>query len=71
MQNSLNTFTVFITSQALLSFKLKTFELKKVANSVEKEMIYIKGGNDYFDNYPISVAIEKQILKVINKIKNY
>jgi hypothetical protein len=50
--------------------KIKSFELEKVANSKEKELIHFKGGNDYFDNYPIGVAIERQILKMANKIEN-
>lgn len=53
-----------------LSSQIKTFEFEKSANSAEKELIYFKGGNDYFDNYPISVAIEKQTLKAINKFKS-
>lgn len=54
-----------------LSNHIKSFELKKKDNILEKKkLIYFKGGNDYFNNYPIHVAIEKQGIKIINKIKS-
>jgi hypothetical protein len=54
-----------------LSNKIKSFELEKKANkSTEKELIYFRGGNDYFDNFPLSVAIQKQTVKMINKFEN-
>lgn len=50
-----------------LSNKIKLFELQNIIkDSSQKEEIHFKGGNDYFDNYPLNVKIEK----VINKIKN-
>lgn len=53
-----------------LSNRIKSFELeKKVNKSTDKELINFKGGNQYFDNYPINIGIEKEVLKVINKIK--
>ncbi len=53
-----------------LSNQIETFELEKIANSVEKELMSFKGGNDYFDNYPINIAIQKQTLKVLSKLRN-
>jgi hypothetical protein len=54
-----------------LSNKIKSFELEKKANkSTKKELIYFRGGNDYFDNFPLSVAIQKQAVKMINKFEN-
>jgi hypothetical protein len=54
--------------------QIKEFELKKEVNSVEKELMYFKGGDKYFDNYPLRVAVEKRILvvrkKVISKLNN-
>lgn len=35
----------------------------------EKELIDFKGGDDYFNNFPFSVAIEKQSMKIANKLK--
>jgi hypothetical protein len=53
-----------------LSNKIKSFELEKETNfATEKELMHFKGGDDYFDNYPTKIAIEKQSLKIINKIK--
>jgi len=51
--------------------QIKDLELRKGDNlSLKKTEVHFKGGNDYFDNYPISVAIEKQIKKVVNKVGN-
>jgi hypothetical protein len=51
--------------------KIRTFENEKKANqSIEKELIHFRGGNDYFDNYPLSVAIQKQTLRMMNKFRN-
>ncbi|MCM0668634.1 glycosyltransferase family 10 domain-containing protein [Flavobacterium tyrosinilyticum] len=51
--------------------QIKDLELRKGDNlSLKKTEVHFKGGNDYFDNYPISVAIEKQIIKVVNKVGN-
>ncbi|MDR7372319.1 glycosyltransferase family 10 domain-containing protein [Flavobacterium aquidurense] len=50
--------------------KIKDLELKKTNISSSKNTeIYFKGGDDYFDNYPIGVTIEKQSLKIINKLR--
>jgi hypothetical protein len=55
-----------------LSNHIKSFELEKTANlATEKELINFKGGNDYFDNYPLQIAIEKQSLKMINRFKSF
>ncbi|MDQ6472093.1 glycosyltransferase family 10 [Flavobacterium sp. LHD-80] len=49
--------------------QIKSFELAKGNNlSSEKELISFKGGNAYFDNYPLSVAIQKQALKIMDKV---
>jgi len=37
----------------------------------KKELVYIKGGNVYYDNYPKYIDLERFIRKVKNKIKNY
>jgi hypothetical protein len=42
---------------------------KQEKDSIEKELFSFKGKDKYFDNYPVSVAIEKQSLKMIKKIK--
>lgn len=53
-----------------LSNQITSFESKKKTNSsINKELVHFKGGNEYFDNYPINIVIEKEVLKVINKIK--
>jgi hypothetical protein len=52
-----------------LDNQIKSLELEKGGNfSTEKEQVYFKGGNDYFDNYPLSVTIEKETFKMINKL---
>ena len=38
--------------------------------SNQKDLVSIKGGNDYFDNYPTSVKMRKNILKLKKKIAN-
>lgn len=49
--------------------QIKDLELRKGDNlSLKKAEVHFKGGNDYFDNYPISVAIEKHLIKVVNKL---
>lgn len=35
-----------------------------------KELIEFKGGDDYFDNFPFSVAVEKKISKTLAKINS-
>lgn len=34
-----------------------------------KELVSFKGGNDYFDNYPLSITIEKEFAKFKSRIK--
>ena len=51
-----------------LSNHIRKFEKEKANSSLEKELIYFKGGNDYFDNYPIKIALEKYSLKVLKKL---
>lgn len=38
--------------------------------SREKELVSFKGGNDYFDNYPLSISIEKEFAKFMSRIKS-
>jgi len=35
----------------------------------DKELISFKGKDNYYDNYPLSVAFEKEILKLGRKIQ--
>lgn len=54
-----------------LSNHIKTFEKEKLVNSTaQKDLIHFKGGNKYFDNYPIKIAAEKYYLKLFKKLKN-
>lgn len=46
---------------------LESFNNNSLLSS--KELIEFKGGDDYYDNFPFSVAVEKQSLKIINKFK--
>ena len=66
--------TLILNEYQLFPFlynQIKDLELRKGDNlSLKKTEVHFKGGNDYFDNYPISVAIEKQIKKVVNKVGN-
>lgn len=52
--------------------QIKTLELEKSEplNS-QKELVHFKGDNNYFDNYPISIIIEKEIFKFKRKIEKY
>lgn len=43
---------------------------KKPDNFKNKEKILFKGGDAYFDNYPITVKMEKNIFKFIRKLTN-
>ncbi|WP_264522009.1 glycosyltransferase family 10 domain-containing protein [Flavobacterium sp. N1994] len=53
-----------------LHHEIKALEAKKEVNvATRKEVFHFKGGNDYFDNYPISVDIEKWMMKIKKKIK--
>lgn len=35
----------------------------------DKQLVCFKGGNEYFDNYPISITIEKEFAKITSKIR--
>lgn len=53
-----------------LSKAIQSLESNKIPDLlVNKELIHFKGGNDYFDNYPVKVAIEKESLKIFNKLR--
>lgn len=53
-----------------LCHQIATLEAKKNRNtSTEKQLFHFKGGNDYFDNYPFSIDIEKLLLRIKKKIK--
>lgn len=52
-----------------LANEIRALESKKIDNSSIKGHIYFKGGNEYFDNYPFSVTLEKVYLKTINKFR--
>lgn len=53
-----------------LSNQIKSFELKKEENgTTEKGTIYFKGGDNYFNNYPLRVVVEKQLFKILNKFE--
>lgn len=55
-----------------LSNKIRTFELEKTNElSSQKDLIHLKGGDNYFDNYPVTVALEKKILRFERKIEKY
>lgn len=52
--------------------EIKSLEMGKFDDSrFKKDRIHFKGGNDYFDNYPLSVGIEKQYFKILKKFKQY
>lgn len=53
-----------------LSNKIKSFELEKKADLGEKKIIHFKGGNDYFDNYPMRISFEKQSIKIVKRVLN-
>lgn len=46
----------------------KLESLNGVSVSEQKEFISFKGGNEYFDNFPLSVSLEKKIIKIKNKL---
>ena len=53
-----------------LSKQIKALEIGKSENSgLQKQRVQFKGGDSFFDNYPIDVGIEKQYLKIVNKLK--
>jgi hypothetical protein len=48
--------------------QIKALEsIKESYSSLKKEEVHFRGGNDYFDNYPITVGIEKQSQKMVNR----
>ncbi|MFQ6601632.1 glycosyltransferase family 10 domain-containing protein [Flavobacterium sp. C3NV] len=52
--------------------QIKTLGLDRPdAVKEKKDLIHFKGGNDYFDNYPIIITIEKEIFKFKRKIEKY
>ncbi|WP_163407778.1 glycosyltransferase family 10 domain-containing protein [Flavobacterium ajazii] len=52
-----------------LSNKIIALEAQKKNNLItEKEIIHFKGGDDYFDNFPLRVKIEKEAFKIIKRI---
>lgn len=52
-----------------LSNKIKAFELEKTDKlSLQKDLIYLKGGDDYFDNYPTIVMLEKKVFNLKRRI---
>ena len=53
-----------------LSNKIKAFELENKVDLGEKKIIHFKGGNDYFDNYPMLISFEKQSIKIVNRVLN-
>ncbi|WP_293870274.1 glycosyltransferase family 10 [Flavobacterium sp.] len=53
-----------------LSYQIEALEAINGVNASEKkELFYFKGGNNYFDNYPMEVYVEKLMLKIKKKIK--
>lgn len=49
--------------------QIKAIEVTKGCfTSSQKELIYFKGKDDYFDNYPLSVSIEKQLTKLLKRL---
>jgi hypothetical protein len=51
--------------------KIKLLEENKVNNEcIIKELVFFKGNNEYFDNYPFSVALKKEFYKIKRKIGN-
>jgi hypothetical protein len=49
--------------------EIKALEAAKDHYPGEKQVMDFKGGNAYFDNYPKRIMLEKNILKISNKIK--
>lgn len=55
-----------------ISNQIRILELEKEGSPSEnKEIIHFKGGDQYFDNYPITITIEKEIFKFKRKIEKY
>lgn len=50
--------------------KIKTLEKNKIETSLQKEIIFFKGKEGYFNNYPIDVIFSKNIYKLIRQIKS-
>jgi hypothetical protein len=53
-----------------ISNKITELLSKSKVNSTEKQMVYLKGGNAYYDNYPKSIEIQRLIRKIKLKLKN-
>ena len=51
-----------------LSNEIRNIEAKN-SQSINKEIIFLKGQDHYFDNYPIKIAWKKNINKFIKKVK--
>jgi hypothetical protein len=49
--------------------KIKAMEARS-SNTPDKELITFKGKDGYYDNYPLSVAFEKEIVKLSRKIQS-
>lgn len=53
-----------------LANKIKSLELENDDHlSSKKDQFHFKGGNDYFDNFPLEVRMEKMFLRIRNKIE--
>jgi hypothetical protein len=52
-----------------LYHKIKAMEARS-SNTPDKELVTFKGKDDYYDNYPLSVAFEKEIVKLSRTIQS-
>ena len=51
--------------------KIKALESNKEALvTTEKQLVFFKGQDAYFDNYPLSIVLEKEFHKIKRKIQN-
>lgn len=49
--------------------QIKAIEATKEAlTSFQKELMFFKGKDDYFDNYPLAVSVEKQFAKFLRRL---
>lgn len=52
-----------------LYIKIKELESQKLKkDSLQKELFSFKGGDEYFDNYPFSVKLNKEFNKIIRRL---
>lgn len=52
-----------------LYIKIKELESQKLKkDSLQKELFSFKGGDEYFDNYPFSVMLNKEFNKIIRRL---